>query len=126
MEQISLGLIDGVDVRIFAKPEFDDKQMEQIRIGLVGEIVKYKPVLDVFPPEYEIIEVNIDVNFYAKPEFNRNKMRDIRLELDRKNNQEYYDIFEKMEKISLRLLSDKTTNDGTTIEAGDIINPFKD
>ena len=33
MEQIRLGLEDGLDVSIYAKPEFNPRQMEEIRLG---------------------------------------------------------------------------------------------
>ena len=37
MDQIRKGLEKGLDVSIYAKPEFDDFQMEEIRIGLLGK-----------------------------------------------------------------------------------------
>ena len=47
-EQISFGLQKGLDVNVYAKPEFDSLQMEEIRLGLVK---------------------GLDVNIYANPEF---------------------------------------------------------
>ena len=35
MQQIRYGLKSGVDVSIYAKPEFDEAQMEQIRAELM-------------------------------------------------------------------------------------------
>ena len=40
LKQIELGVIAGVDVSIYAKPEFDWEQMKEIRLGLVKE--KYR------------------------------------------------------------------------------------
>lgn len=34
MEQIRFGLEDGLDVSVYADPEFDFEQMREIRIGL--------------------------------------------------------------------------------------------
>ena len=33
MEEIRLGLADGLDVSVYAKPELSWKQMEEIRLG---------------------------------------------------------------------------------------------
>lgn len=60
MEQILLGLKGNVDISIYAKPNFDEFQMEEIRLGL---------------------EEDFDVNFYAKEEFDYKQMREIRLGL---------------------------------------------
>lgn len=49
MHEIRYGLTEGIDVSIYASPEFNAKQMQQIRYGL---------------------ETRIDVSIYAKPEFN--------------------------------------------------------
>jgi len=65
LKQIEKGIIAGVDVSIYAKPEFVWKQMEQIRWGL---------------------EEGLDVSIYAKPEFTWGQMAGIRLELVRKKN----------------------------------------
>ena len=47
-EQISFGLEEGLDVSIYAKPEFDSKQMREICLSL---------------------KKGLDVNIYAKPKF---------------------------------------------------------
>ena len=47
------GLVNKLNVSIYAKPEFDWEQMEQIRLGL---------------------EDNIDVSIYAKPELDWSEM----------------------------------------------------
>ena len=61
-EQIRFGLEKGLDISIYAKPEFKGSQMEQIRFGL---------------------EHGLDVSIYAKPEFDYNQMRQIRLGLEK-------------------------------------------
>ena len=62
MCQIRHGLKNGIDVSVYAKPEFEADQMEQIRIGL---------------------EKRIDVSAYAKPELNDEQMREKRLDIER-------------------------------------------
>ena len=57
MDEIRLGLMRGLDVSLYAKPEFDNVQMKQIRIGLVE---------------------GLDASVYAKPEFNWQQMARIR------------------------------------------------
>ena len=65
IKQIEKGIIAGVDVSIYAKPEFGWLQMEQIRFGLEG---------------------GIEVSIYAKPEFDWRQMWQIREGLEEKNN----------------------------------------
>ncbi len=48
MEEIRMGLEAGLDVSLYARPEFDWEQMQEIRLGL---------------------EDGLDVSVYAKPEF---------------------------------------------------------
>ena len=50
---IIMGIEKGLDVSIYAKPEFDGVQMLQIKLGL---------------------EYGIDVSIYAKPEFHSTQM----------------------------------------------------
>lgn len=57
LHQIQLGLSEGLQVEVYAKPEFDWFQMEEIRKGL---------------------KANLDVSLYAKPEIPYEKMRQIR------------------------------------------------
>lgn len=61
-KQISFGLQKGLDISIYAKPEFDEDQMCEIRFGL---------------------EKGLNAHIYAKPEFNYEQMRQIRLGLER-------------------------------------------
>ena len=56
--QIRKGLEKGLDVSIYAKPEFVRDQMWQIRIGL---------------------EQGLDASYYAEPELNWGEMREIRI-----------------------------------------------
>lgn len=57
IQQIIRGLDAGLDVGVYAKPEFTHLQMEQIRYGLID---------------------GLDVSCYAKPELNWSKMLEIR------------------------------------------------
>lgn len=57
MNQIRLGLRDGLDVSKYANPKLDSLQMDQIRLGLRD---------------------GLDVSIYADPKFNHSKMRKIR------------------------------------------------
>ena len=59
-EEIRLGIENGIDVSIYAKPEFYYRQMDVIYSGL---------------------EKNIDVSIYANPEFTAEQMEQIRLGL---------------------------------------------
>ena len=58
MEEIRLGLTDGLDVSVYAKHEFDSEQMSEIRLGLAD---------------------GLDVSVYAKPELSWKQMEEIRL-----------------------------------------------
>ena len=60
IEEIELGIKNGVDVTIYAKKEFSPYQMWHIRKGL---------------------EQGLDVSSYAKPGFDADKMSQIRREL---------------------------------------------
>jgi len=60
LKQIELGIQAGVDVSIYAKPEFDLWQMGCILWGLVE---------------------GIDVTIYANPEFDWEQMFEIRIRL---------------------------------------------
>ncbi|MBQ9140557.1 MAG: DUF342 domain-containing protein [Lachnospiraceae bacterium] len=57
LRQIQLGLKEGIDVSIYAKPEYDWFQMEEIREGL---------------------KAGLDVSVYAKPQISYETMREIR------------------------------------------------
>ena len=52
MKQIKLGLINNLDVSIYANPKFNYYQMAQIRIGL---------------------EKSLDVSIYVNPKFDYNQ-----------------------------------------------------
>lgn len=58
MSKIRLGLLNGLDVSVYAKPEFDNQQMSKIRLGLAD---------------------GLDVSVYAKPELSWKQMEEIRL-----------------------------------------------
>ena len=59
--EVRYGLEKGLDVSLYARPEFNHQQMEQIRYGL---------------------ENGLDVFAYAKPEFNYQQMEQIRYGLE--------------------------------------------
>ena len=63
MGQIRAGLIDGLDVLIYAKPEYSYGQMMEIRSGLKD---------------------NLDVSIYANPEIPAKQMMEIRRKLLKK------------------------------------------
>jgi len=60
MHEILDGLDKGLDVTIYAKPEFNAQQMSQIRQGL---------------------KKGLDVTIYAKPEYSASQMKEIKLSL---------------------------------------------
>jgi len=80
--QILLGLKKGLDVSIYAKPEFSGLQMQEIRLGLE----KGLDVSIYAKPEYSHhqmdkilfgLERGLDVSIYAKPEFDCCQMNQI-------------------------------------------------
>ena len=83
-EQISFGLQKGLDISIYAKPEFKGSQMEQIRFGLekgLNVSIYAKPEFD-YEQMRQIrlgLEQGLDVNVYAKAQFNNIQMQKIRL-----------------------------------------------
>ena len=68
-EQIRLGLEKNIDVSIYANSNFNFLQMRQIRLGL---------------------EKDLNVSIYAKPKYNWKKMKRIRTKMlkERKNNEQ--------------------------------------
>ena len=64
IKYIRLGLEKGFDVSIYAKPEFDNKQMHEIYMGLLNDV---------------------NVLLYATSKLDWNEMRTIRWELEGKN-----------------------------------------
>ena len=87
-EQISFGLQKGLDISIYAKPEFKGSQMEQIRFGLEKGLnvhIYAKPEFD-YEQMRQIrlgLEQGLDVNVYAKAEFNNIQMQKIRFSLEK-------------------------------------------
>ena len=87
-EQISFGLQKGLDISIYAKPEFKGSQMEQIRFGLekgLNAHIYAKPEFD-YEQMRQIrlgLEQGLDVSVYAKAEFNNIQMQKIRLSLEK-------------------------------------------
>ena len=83
MEEIRLGLKNGLDVSIYADPEFDVWQMREIRRGLQDGLdvsIYADPKFDVWQMR-EIrfgLKNGLDVSIYAKPEFDWEEMREIR------------------------------------------------
>lgn len=64
IKYIRLGLEKGFDVSIYNKPEFDNKQMHEIYMGLLNDV---------------------NVLLYATSKLDWNEMRKIRWELEDKN-----------------------------------------
>ncbi len=85
--EIDAGIKNGIDVSVYAKPEFLAIQMHEIRIGLVEQIpVSYyaDSRYDWFQME-EIrkgLEMSLDVSKYADPTISFDKMRQIRKGLE--------------------------------------------
>ena len=86
-QEIEEGLLAGVDVRVYAKPEFLAIQMHQIRLGLEQKL----PVEIYASKEYDWfqmeeirlgLEERLDVNRYAKPSIPFDVMRQIRIGLE--------------------------------------------
>ena len=94
-EQISFGLQKGLDISIYAKPEFKGSQMEQIRFGLEKGLnvhIYAKPEFD-YEQMRQIrigLEQGLDVNVYAKAEFNNIQMQEIRLSLEKSSDVNTY------------------------------------
>ena len=86
-EEILKGIRQGVDVSLYAKPEFGGHEMKKIREGLgkgLDVSVYAKPEFDSL--EMGVIsdglEKGLDVSVYAKPEFDAGQMRQIYYGLD--------------------------------------------
>ena len=86
MLEIVFGLKDGVDVSLYAKPEYDYMQMGVIRFGLLNGI----DITHYAFPEYSWeqmqqiqfgVEDGIDFLIYTKKEFDADQMREIRFGL---------------------------------------------
>ncbi len=86
-KEIEIGLLNNVDVSIYAKPEFDWGQMQAIRGGLEKNLdvsIYAKPDFDA----WQMLSIkagllnNLDVSVYAKPEFNSFQMNEIRYGLE--------------------------------------------
>ena len=94
-EQIHFGLEKGLDISIYAKPEFKGSQMEQIRFGLEKGLnvnIYAKPEFD-YEQMRQIrlgLEQGLDVNVYAKAEFNNIQMQKIRLSLEKNSDVNTY------------------------------------
>lgn len=83
IDEIQLGIKDGVDVSLYAREDFLAIQMRQIRLGLLSGVMvsRYNdPQFDWFQME-EIrigLENHIDVDKYSSPDIPYMKMRQIR------------------------------------------------
>ena len=94
-EQISFGLQKGLDISIYAKPEFESSQMEQIRFGLekgLNAHIYAKPEFD-YEQMRQIrlgLERGLDVSIYAKTEFDWSQMQEIRLSLEKSSDVNTY------------------------------------
>ena len=93
-QEILKGLKANLDISIYAKEEFDWKQMWQIRLGLKNNLdVSIYAKLEYNGDKMEQIrlglEDNLDVSIYIKQEFNAYQMREIRNETYK----DYYDEY---------------------------------
>ena len=94
-KQISFGLQKGLDISIYAKPEFKGNQMEQIRFGLEKGLNAHIYATPEF--DYEQmrqirlgLERGLDVSIYAKTEFDWSQMQEIRLRLEKSSDVNTY------------------------------------
>ena len=99
-EQISTGLQANLDISIYAKTEFDWKQMYEIREGLENNLNVSIYAKEHFNSAqmFEIktgLEDDLDVLLYAKSEYNEHQMSQIRLGL--KNNLDISSICENFD-----------------------------
>ena len=87
-KEIEIGLLQELNVSIYAKPEFDWGQMQAIRGGLEKNLdvfIYAKPDFDA----WQMLSIkagllnNLDVAVYAKPEFNSFQMNEIRYGLEK-------------------------------------------
>lgn len=115
-EQISFGLQKGLDISIYAKPEFYWDQMEQIRFGLEEGLdvsIYANPKFDSMQMgEIRIgLEKSLDVNTYVKPEFDWKQTPQISTDLGEdlylKKWMEYYAKEWKFWNRVVRILSKK-------------------
>jgi hypothetical protein len=95
MEQIRLGLEDGLDVSWYADPRYDSEQMNRIRTGLKENLyVKWYANPDFNKMQMREIMIGLrnglDVKWYAKPEFNQYQMEQIRYGLEEGLDPKYY------------------------------------
>ena len=86
MEQIRLGLEDGLDISMYADPKFNREQMKEIRLGLKEGLDVSKYADPKFDWEQMLettlgLECGLDVSKYADPKFNKWQMKQIRLGL---------------------------------------------
>ena len=94
-KQINFGLQKGLDISIYAKPEFKGSQMEQIRFGLekgLNAHIYAKPEFD-YEQMRQIrlgLERGLDVSIYAKTEFDWSQMQEIRLSLEKSSDVNTY------------------------------------
>ncbi|UUD34822.1 hypothetical protein NPA07_03295 [Mycoplasmopsis caviae] len=86
LKEIQLGLEKGVDVSIYAKPEFDWEQMNQITIGLMQDLDVSK-YADVKYSGAQMCQIRLgllsglDVSKYADPKLSSKEMKEINRKL---------------------------------------------
>ena len=111
--QIYYGLINNIDVSVYAKTKFDWKQMQEIREGLENnlDVSVYAKEEFTFSQMEQIkygLEDNLDVLIYAKKDFCGYQMNKIRkvLEKNRIKAVVYAKITYFLNKINLNFLED--------------------
>jgi uncharacterized protein (DUF342 family) len=87
IRQICEGLVDGLDVSVYAKPEYDWRQMQEIRIGLENrvDISWYSNAMYGWQQMREIrigLEEGLDVSVYKSFMYTAPEMRKRRLQLE--------------------------------------------
>ena len=103
MEQIRLGLEQGIDAELYAQHNINYNQMERIRIALEAGNFNDEQL-------YEIgqgIDANVDVTVYARLQYDAHQMEQIRLGLEHGVDVDFYTnhmfTSEQMESIRLGL-----------------------
>lgn len=99
------GLKKGIDVSLYAKPEYTAAKMEQIKLGLINKVDVKHYLCEKFSSAQmswirEGLQSKIDVNFYNSPDYSTAFMKTIyNILVDKKLTQE-----QKQAKICLKKL----------------------
>ena len=86
MEQIRLGLEQGIDAELYARHNIDYTQMKRIRMALEEGNFNEEQLYEI----EQGIDSNVDVTVYAKPEFEADQMEQIRMGMEDKSDVSIY------------------------------------